>query len=146
MLRKSKKSKTMTRGLQNNNPGNIRISRDKWRGETSPSQDKAFKQFDSMAWGYRAMFHLINNYSRLYGCNTIRKIIDRWAPPEDNNHTEAYIAAVCKDTGVPPDGHITTTYKDIMVPIVAAMARVENGVPANLSDVNAGWDLFVQYK
>ena len=136
----------MTRGLRNNNPGNIRHDRDKWRGEVVPSQDKAFKQFEGMAWGYRAMFHLINNYSRLHGCNTVRKIVSRWAPPEDNNHTGAYIAAVCDSAGVQPDGLITTTCRDVMVPIIAAMARVENGTPAVMADVNAGWDLFIQYK
>lgn len=136
----------MSRGLRNNNPGNIRINSDTFKGEIKPSQDKAFKQFESMAWGYRAMFHLINNYSRLYGCDTVRKIVTRWAPPEDNNHTEAYIATVCADAGVSPDGTITTTYRDIMVPVVAAMSRVENGIPAVMADVNIGWELFVKHK
>lgn len=136
----------MARGLNNNNPGNIRHDGVKWRGEVVLSRDKAFKQFENMAWGYRAMFHLINNYSRLHGCDTVRKIISRWAPPQDNNHTEAYIAAVCKDARVTPDGTITTTNRDVMVPIIAAMARVENGTPAVMADVNAGWELFIKHK
>lgn len=136
----------MTRGLRNNNPGNIRHDGVKWRGEVVPSQDKQFKQFEIMPWGYRAMFHLINNYSRLHGCDTVRKIISRWAPPQDNNHTEAYIAAVCKQAGTSPDGIITTTNRDVMIPIIAAMSRVENGTPAVMPDVNAGWELFLKYK
>lgn len=135
-----------SRGLRNNNPGNIQHDGVKWRGEVVPSQDKAFKQFESMPWGYRAMFHLINNYSRLHGCDTVRKIIYRWAPPQDNNHTEAYIRAVCQQAGVTPDGTITTTNRDVMVPIIAAMSHVENGVPARIADVNTGWDWFIKYK
>lgn len=136
----------MIRGLRNNNPGNIRHDGVKWRGEIIPSQDKAFKQFESMPWGYRAMFHLINNYSRLHGCDTVRKIVSRWAPPEDNNNTAAYIAAVCKGANITPDTIITTTNRDIMAPVIAAMARVENGIAASMTDVNAGWELFIKYK
>lgn len=36
------------RGLRNNNPGNIRLSSTKYQGEVQPSQDTAFKQFESM--------------------------------------------------------------------------------------------------
>lgn len=135
----------MSRGLKNNNPGNIRIDNCKWLGEVQPSQDKEFKQFQTMGWGYRAMFHLINNYSRLHGCNTVRKIITRWAPPTEND-TEAYIAAVCRDSHILPDVVITTTNKKCMIPIIAAMSRVENGVPAVMQDVGNGWELFMQNK
>ena len=31
-----------------------------------------------------------------------------------------------------------------MVPIVAAMSRVENGKDAVMADVEAGWELFMQ--
>lgn len=135
----------MSRGLKNNNPGNIRTDKCKWLGEVQPSQDREFKQFENKAWGYRAMFHLINNYSRLYGCDTIRKIITRWAPSSENN-TEAYITAVCGDSRIPADMVITTTNKDVMIPIIAAMSRVENGVPAVMPEVGTGWELFIQNK
>lgn len=98
----------MTRGLKNNNPGNIRLDGVHWKGEVEPSQDRAFKQFETMPWGYRAMFHLLNNYSRLHGCDTIRRMITRWAP-ENENDTQAYIRAVSEWSGVPADSRITTT-------------------------------------
>jgi Asp-tRNA(Asn)/Glu-tRNA(Gln) amidotransferase A subunit family amidase len=50
----------MSRGLKNNNPGNIRISATKYLGEVQPSQDRSFKQFKEMRYGYRAMFVIIN--------------------------------------------------------------------------------------
>ena len=41
-------------------------------------------------------------------------------------------------------GAITATNRDVMVPIVAAMSRVENGKDAVMADVEAGWKLFMQ--
>ena len=135
----------MTRGLRNNNPGNIRKSSTVYLGETV-SADTSFKTFESVEYGYRAMFVLLHTYQKRYGLKTLRQMISRWAPPEDNNDTEAYISAVSDDSGVPADSTITTTYKDVMVPIVAAMSRVENGVSANMPDVLEGWNLFIKHK
>lgn len=134
----------MSRGLRNNNPGNIRLDGVHWKGEVEPSQDREFKQFETMAWGYRAMFQCLNTYYRKYGLDTIRKMISRWAPPEDGNHTDNYVKAVSEHSGVPADGRITTTNRDVMIPIVAAMSRVENGVEAKMTDVEAGWKLFIE--
>lgn len=134
----------MSRGLRNNNPGNIRQNSDNFLGEVKPSSDPPFKQFESIEYGYRAIFVTLNTYQKKYGLSTIRAMISRWAPPEDNNHTEAYIRAVSSESGVPENSHITSTNKDVMVPIVAAMSRVENGVTANISEVQRGWDLFMQ--
>ena len=49
----------MSRGLKNCNPGNIRQSKSRYKGEVRPSRDPAFKQFESLAWGYRAIFMLL---------------------------------------------------------------------------------------
>ena len=85
----------MTRGLRNNNPLNMRHDRDTWKGEVKPGQDAAFKQFRTMAWGYRAAFKLLHNYQRLHGCRTLADFIRRWAPPSENN-TDAYIRIVAQ--------------------------------------------------
>lgn len=134
----------MSRGLRNNNPGNIRQNSDNFLGEIKPSTDPAFKQFESIEYGYRAIFVTLNTYQKKYGLSTIRTMISRWAPPKDNNDTEAYIRAVSAESGVPENSRITSTNKDVMVPIVAAMSRVENGVTANITEVQRGWDLFMQ--
>lgn len=131
----------LSRGLRNNNPGNIRISNTRYLGEVD-STDSAFKQFKTMAHGYRAMFVLLHTYQKKYHLNTIADMISRYAPAVEN-HTKAYIDAVSEWSGVPATSHITTTNGDIMVPIVAAMSRVENGVFANMHDVVKGWDLFI---
>lgn len=130
----------MSRGIDNCNPGNIRLSKVFYRGEVQPSQDAAFKQFSSMEWGYRAMFVLLDTYARRYGLNTIRGMISRYAPPSENN-TEAYIAAVCEWTGIAADEEVDTRSRRDMVPIVVAMSRIENGVPALRPQVEKGFDL-----
>lgn len=130
----------MSRGLDNCNPGNIRRSRVRYRGERHPSTDASFKQFESMAWGYRAMFVLLDAYRKRYSLNTLREMIMRYAPPEEN-HTALYIAVVSELTGINPDERLDTRDRKVMVPIVAAMSKVENGTPANRSEVEEGFDL-----
>lgn len=134
--------KTLPRGLRNNNPGNIRKNNIVYAGEIVPSRDEEFKQFTTMAYGYRAMFVVLHTYARRYGLDTIAKMISRYAPASEN-HTAAYISAVADSAGVPPHGHITSTNCEVMVPVVAAMSRVENGASAVMADVEAGWRLFI---
>lgn len=135
----------LPRGLRNNNPLNIEKTKggNPWQGEIVPSKDSRFAQFTSIAYGYRAAFKLLDNYQRNYGVDTIRKMISRWAPSNEN-HTEAYVKTVSDRSGVPADGRITTTNHDVMVPVVAAMSFVENGIEANIADVEAGWKLFIE--
>lgn len=135
----------ISRGLRNNNPLNIEKTKggNPWLGEIVPSADSRFAQFKSMAYGYRAAFKLLNNYQRNYGLDTIRKMISRWAPSNEN-HTDAYVETVSNRSGVPANSRITTTNRDVMVPIVAAMSYVENGEEARMADVEAGWELFIK--
>ena len=134
------KKNNLPRGLRNNNPGNIRINGDLFQGEVRPSKDKSFKQFETMAYGYRAMFVILRNYIRNYKLDTIRKMISRWAPPKEN-HTEAYVKAVSDYAGIPADDPINVNDREQMIRIVAGMSRVETGVEADMPDVITGWIL-----
>ena len=129
----------ISRGYKNCNPGNIRINGDKFQGEIIPSQDKEFKQFETMAYGYRAIFKILGNYQRNYKLDTIRKMISRWAP-ENENDTLAYVMTVSDRSGISPDEPVSADNREMMVRIVAAMSFVENGVEADMSDVIAGWE------
>ena len=131
----------MSRGLRNCNPGNIRQSRSNFKGEVRPSRDSAFKQFESMAYGYRAMFVLLNSYHKRYGLTTIREMISRWAPPTEN-FTEGYIRFVSERSGISADTEVDSRSERDMIPIVAAMSEIENGVKAAMNDVYEGWKLF----
>lgn len=131
----------MSRGLRNCNPGNIRSSRVKYRGEVQPSRDREFKEFQSMAYGYRAMFVLLDTYRCRYGLTTIRQMINRYAPPTEN-FTEGYIRFIVQHTGIGADEVVDTRNQSDMIPIVAAMSEIENGERAIIKDVEAGWTLF----
>lgn len=141
----------MSRGIRNNNPGNIRVSPNNWKGKIVGAQkkDREFEEFMSMAYGYRALLKNVRTYIRRDGINTIRGIITRWAPPEDKNNTEGYIQAVCKHMGVSPGYMIKEDPKDKdgqkfradMIKLAAAISRVENGVEPNMADIEAGWKL-----
>ena len=132
----------MSRGLRNNNPGNIRLGSFRYKGEKSKSSDSAFRQFESVEWGYRAMFVLLHTYATKRGCSTLRQIINRYAPPVEN-HTEGYLRRVVNTTHLLPDEAISTTDGAMMTAIVAAMSEVENGTKANMSEVWRGWKLFI---
>lgn len=92
-----------------------------------------------MAYGYRAMYKILSNYYNKYQLNTIRKMISRWAPENENN-TAAYVSLVSSYSGVGPDDLISFD-REQMIRIVAGMSRVENGIEAVMSDVIAGWNL-----
>ena len=130
----------MTRGYRNNNPGNIRLDGVHWKGEKEPSTDKEFKQFETMAYGYRAIFKILGNYQRNYKLDTIRKMISRWAP-ENENDTLAYVMTVSDRSGISPDEPVSADNREMMVRIVAAMSFVENGQAAEMSDVIVGWEM-----
>lgn len=130
----------MTRGLRNNNPGNIRHDGTRWQGEIIPSTDFAFKQFKTMAYGYRAMLKLLRNYALLHHCYTIRTMVSRWAPPSEND-TKSYITTVAKIAGIDPDRRIDIYDRHLMCSLAGAMSRVENGTSAVMADVEAGWNL-----
>ena len=127
-----------TRGIRNNNAGNIRHSSDKWLGEVQGS-DKAFKTFSTPVYGIRALAKLLLNYERKYSLNTISGIISRWAPTNEND-TTAYVKAVAAACGVDP-------YQPIDVPaylacLVPAIIKHENGSqPYSMETIEQGIDL-----
>jgi len=115
----------MTRGIRNNNPLNIRISDNDWKGKVLINNDGQFEQFVSMYYGFRAAILTIETYIIKYGCNTIRSIITRWAPPNEN-HTSNYINFVCRATGIGGNEPLSNHDKRLKH-IVAAMAIMESG-------------------
>ena len=131
------------RGLRNNNPLNIRRNKKtEWIGQCGKQEDRAFVQFRSMAYGYRAAFKILQNYRVLYDCMTLRQFIQRWAPPAENN-TDAYVKSVARTADVRPDALLPSPRKAraLWVKIVAGMHLVENGMMPVASQIEEGWDL-----
>lgn len=125
------------RGIRNNNPLNIRRNGDHFQGEVVPGSDPAFKQFESPAYGYRAAFVILGTYLQK-GNNTIEKIVRAWAPPTEND-TESYISVVVKRSGIGRTKVLTADSGGDYRKIVAAMSHCENGIPANMNDVESGF-------
>ena len=130
----------MSRGLRNHNPLNIRRNKDRFKGEVVPSSDAAFKQFVSDAYGYRAAFVILATYLS-QGRNCIVRIVAAWAPAADNNNTARYIENVERRSGVDRFQPLTAASGNDYIKIAAAMSYSENGVPAVMDDVVAGFNL-----
>lgn len=117
----------LPRGYRNNNPVNIRISGNNWRGKVSPNTDGAFEQFIDLVHGYRAALVLLRGKGYISGGNnTIRKIITKFAPANENN-TAGYIQRVSQLSGIDPDEVISKNDRSRLCNILYAMSTVENG-------------------
>lgn len=115
----------LTRGVRNNNPGNIRHALGvKWQGAIK-GDDASFVTFASPEMGVRALVRTLLTYQNRHNLHTIAGIIDRWAPPVENN-TTAYVLAVAKAVGVAPTAMIDVDSAAIMRPLVEAIIAHEN--------------------
>lgn len=115
----------LTRGMRNNNPGNIIYNKNiKWNG--SVGSDGRFVKFNTMENGVRALARILLVYQKKYGINTIEGIINKWAPPIENQ-TDKYIDFVCKNSGI--DRHTKLDLKDPsqIYRIVDSIIKFENG-------------------
>lgn len=117
-----------SRGLRNNNPGNIDRHPDtQWQGAAADqSSDPRFVVFTAPEWGIRAIARLMLTYQNQHGLRTVRALIGRWAPPAENQ-TTAYVTAVARALGVDPDAEIDVEKTAVMLPLVKAIIEHENG-------------------
>ena len=134
------KNEELPRGLRNCNPGNIRITKDQWKGLRKDQTDKVYFQFVNMPYGYRALLKTLKNYRKRHKCETIAEFIRRWAPPVENN-TVVYIKFVCEKLGVSPDWIPDVEDKDSMCMIASAISSFENGVNPVMDEIHEGWQL-----
>ena len=125
-----------TRGQRNNNPLNIRHAADQWQGARKEQTDKDFVQFESMAYGYRAAWKVLESYwkhfHRTKQSYNVTNIICRWAPPVENE-TKAYIHAVLRLSGLGGQENLPQPSRGVdterLVRLIQAMTTVECGTP-----------------
>jgi hypothetical protein len=117
---------TLPRGVRNRNPGNLERNTINWQGMARVQTDPRFVVFEDAKYGIRALARTLLTYQHAHGCDTIGKIIGRWAPPTEND-TVAYIAAVAARCGVAPDDVIDADQVSVMLPLVAGIISHENG-------------------
>lgn len=118
-----------TRGLRNNNPGNIIHSSDKWDGMSPVQNDPDFISFVKPEYGIRALYRTLMT-KKNSGLNTIAKIINSWAPQFNAaglqiNDTPAYIDDVARRLNFNPNNELPlAAYPDLLKAIIAH----ENGL------------------
>lgn len=122
------------RGMRNNNPGNIRISNAGWLGKIDDSQrkDRSFEQFKKYWYGVRALVVLLNNYYFKHNLQTIEKIINRFAPPVENE-TTSYAKEVCRGTGFKARDQFIWNRQNVAL-LVREICRHENGRDALITE------------
>ena len=119
-------SRVLSRGIRNNNPGNIRKTSIDWKGEVPDDlkTDDEFEKFIAPLFGIRAIVRILNKGAAA-GRDTVREIITRWAPPSEND-TDAYIRSVSRRTGLGADQPIV--FAERMPDLLDAIITHENGV------------------
>lgn len=114
------------RGIRNNNPGNIRLSTARWRGQKPAQGDTEFAEFDTPVSGLRALMVLLLTYYRKYGLDTVDSIINRFAPPHENA-TDHYAWSVAKRMGVKRGQRLYLGDTETLIAFAQAIVRHENG-------------------
>lgn len=112
------------RGIRNNNPGNIEYNGTQWQGLASPPSDGRFAIFKEPVYGIRALARVLETYYKSHELNTVRGIINRWAPPGEND-SESYIANVAWKLGIEADQPFNVMAR--RADLVAAIIQHENG-------------------
>lgn len=128
-----------SRGYRNKNPGNIDfVPANKWQGQVGKEPGGRFAVFSSHEFGIRALASLLTTYQDRYGLRTPKQIINKWAPPVENQ-TNAYAAAVAKDMGIGVDTQIDVHLFRDLQPLVKAIIKHElGGQPYSDDTINAG--------
>jgi len=101
-----------------NNPGNIRYNAS-LAGVIG--NDNGFCQFKSLGFGLAAILTLLNTYYTNFGLNTIYKILNRYAPPVENQ-TLAYANFVSQKTGF---GIHETLQKTDLIKLIPPIIQME---------------------
>ncbi len=122
----------MTRGERLFNPGNIERGATAWQGMAADQPDSRFIKFASPEFGIRALAKILLTYSKKFkqgtpqDIDTVREIINRWAPPSEND-TTAYVHHVAGVLGVGEDAVIDIADPNILEMLVRAIIKHENG-------------------
>jgi hypothetical protein len=103
--------------VRNNNPGNLRLS-------NAPKGDGGFSLFADFLAGYGALISELthkftgNNAHGIKPDSTLLDLFNVYAPPSDNNPTNAYAEFVANFVTLATDIHVTvdTKLQDIWTP------------------------------
>ncbi|EFB9202895.1 lytic transglycosylase domain-containing protein [Escherichia coli] len=119
------RSAYLSRGIRNNNPGNLNFAGQK--GATLESGPNArFASFPTMLEGIAALDRQVMLYLKR-GKNTIDQIIDIYAPSSDGNNTSSYKSYLAQYTGLGVKEKIDGSNFEIMRKLIQGIINHENG-------------------
>lgn len=120
-----------SRGIRNNNPGNIEIGQ-KWIGRSTvpvngqTALDERFDTFTSPVYGIRAIARTLITYNDKHNIQDIEGIVKRWAPAHENN-VEAYINSIISSSNLPRNAVLDFLDYETMYSLVVGIIKHENG-------------------
>ena len=126
--------------IAKNNIFNIRANGAKWIGQTGAN--KGFAEFDNREHGIRAWLVLMRTYRKKYDRATIRTIVERFAPPKEND-TEKYIRFCEQQTGLGAETRLM--FDNDYCLLGKALARMETGsnvIPSEILTVMYKFNIF----
>jgi hypothetical protein len=118
------------------NPGNVRATK------TEQHQESGFRKPDTPEEGFKIMADVLHHYQTgSRHLQTIRQIVETYAPPSDHNPTNAYIEHVAQWTGFKADQRLDLNDPDVLARLMKAMTRQEKGaaVASHYSDDSIRW-------
>ncbi|EGO2526499.1 lytic transglycosylase domain-containing protein [Escherichia coli] len=122
------RSTYLSRGIRNNNPGNLNFAGQK--GATLESGPNArFASFPTMLEGIAALDRQVMLYLKR-GKNTIDQIIDIYAPSSDGNNTSSYKSYLSQYTGLGVKEKIDGSNFELMRKLIQGIINHENGAAA----------------
>ncbi|EEC9333612.1 lytic transglycosylase domain-containing protein [Escherichia coli] len=127
------RSAYLSRGIRNNNPGNLNFAGQK--GATLESGPNArFASFPTMLEGIAALDRQVMLYLKR-GKNTIDQIIDIYAPSSDGNNTSSYKSYLSQYTGLGVKEKIDGSNFEVMKKLIQGIINHENGAAAKAVSV-----------
>ena len=110
-------------GQRINNPYNIRQYDQGFLGESG--EDSGFISFEDPMYGVRAADRVLTTYGTNRGINTIRGLINRFAPPSEND-TSSYVNYISGQLGIDPDAEVDLSDPEMRARILSPMAMMES--------------------
>lgn len=90
---------------------------------------------------YKEIFVKLHKLQRK-GADNLIMLLTRYIRGKAD-YMSRYIDLVAERTGVSPTGHITTTNRDIMQPIVKEIIHIEEGLEPLNKDLEKAWEAFI---
>ncbi len=110
-------------GQRINNPYNIKQYDQGFLGESG--EDSGFISFEDPMYGVRAADRVLNTYGTKRGINTVRGLINRFAPPSEND-TSSYVNYISGQLGIDPDAEVDLSDPEMRARILSPMAMMES--------------------